>query len=164
MKLQIFLSIYITDFTVSNSSASTSTLTSYSSQTSSNLSTAPPNSSRRNTKSSISSNQNSSSSEIGEGPEDCLTTHKTTSIQQRKKSKSPSLRMNTTETPASEVSAHEFLTRMDMSIEATRKNLKKSSNSIAQAESSIDSRTASESQSPCTSSSATLGDEDRIMC
>ena len=74
------------------------------------------------------------------------------------------------ETPMSEVSAKEFLSRMDMSIEATRQSVKKSSSSTALASSDFGSTndplsaTAYPTSSDRGTSSKLGGDKNRIVC
>jgi len=155
----------LSGFKTTDCSPSASTLTSCS-HPSSNLSGAASNSSRRTTKSSISSNLNSSSSEIGDGVEDFPISSQTGNFSKpRKKGKVPtSGRSETFDQSTSEVSASEFLSRMDMSIEATRRNLKKSSSSAAIADANFDNSAMSDTLSTCDSGRVTKGDNSKIMC
>jgi len=153
--------------TMNNSSTSNSTIASSSSHSSSNISAAPHNSSRRNTKSSISSNPNSSSSDVGEYADDVQNSSQGGSFPHRRKNKTSSGSNPSVLGKASEVTASEFLSRMDMSIEATRKNIKKSSplDEVCETDSSaIASAILDDPSSASTSDRRELNDKNRIIC
>ena len=108
--------------------SNTSSLFSQDSHSSKNISAAPSNSSRRNTKSSMSSNLNSSSSDLGDGYNESLQSSQNGAFSQKRKGKDSSSSNSTISiNSGKEVSATEFLSRMDMSIEATRKNIRMAS-------------------------------------
>ena len=131
----------------------------------SSISTANPNSSRRNTKSSISSNPHSSSSDIAEGQDECPDSSQGGHFSSRQKGEHSSSSRNRAPPPsASEVTATEFLSRMDMSIEATRKNLKKVSPTDAACEKMSYSSIVDDPSSTYTSGKSSSSDRNRSMC
>ena len=155
--------MYLLGLTVNNSS--TSSLTPYNSQTSTNMPSATHKSSRRNTKSSMSSNQNSSSSDIGDCYDEYSRSSHGGSFPQLKKGNSSSFsKTNTLENSASEVTSSEFLTRMDMSIEATRKNMKNSSPNNTIGEHNIPNSAINDPLAACSSESVGKRDKNRIIC
>merc|ERR1711944_365308 len=98
------------------------------SHSSKSISATTSDSSRRNTKSSMSSNLNSSSSDLGEGLHESLQSSQNGQSSHKRKGLDPSTSKSTISSNYNtEVSASEFLSRMDMSIAATRKNIKKKS-------------------------------------
>lgn len=148
---------------LSINNSSTSSLTPYNSNTSTNLPSAPHKSSRRNTKSSMSSNQNSSSSDIADCFDEYPRSSHGGSFSQLKKGSSFS-NQNTLENSTSEVTASEFLSRMDMSIEATRKNMNKSSPNNTIGENNIPNSATNDPLAACTSESVGKRDKNRIIC
>ena len=152
-------------FAGNHTRTSNSRITSSNSHNSSILSTANPNSSRRNTKSSISSNPHSSSSDIAEGHDECPDSSQGGHFSSRQKGEhSASLRNRAPPHSASEVTATEFLSRMDMSIEATRKNMKKVSPTDAACEKTSYISVVNDPSSTYTSGKSSSSDRNRSMC
>ena len=135
------------------------------SHSSKNISATTSDSSRRNTKSSMSSNLNSSSSDLGEGLNESLqssqngqSSHKRKGIDSSTSKSTISSNYNT------EVSASEFLSRMDMSIAATRKNIKKKSPNNTNIEPSLPRSIFDDPLSASSRDKDTENDRNRIIC
>ena len=134
------------------------------SHSSKNISAATSNSSRRNTKSSMSSNLNSSSSDLGDGLNETLQSSQDGKSTHKRKGKESSLsRASTINNYDTEVSATEFLSRMDMSIEATRKNIKKKSPNTDN-ETSLPRSIFDDPLSASSKDKDTENDRNRIIC
>ena len=113
----------------------------------------------------MSSNHNSSSSDIGDGLDECSkSSHSGSFPQKRKGDSSKSSKKNTLGNSASEVTASEFLSRMDMSIEATRKNLRKPSPNSRISDDNVPSSSINDPLEACASASVGSKDETRIIC
>ena len=111
----------------------------------------------------MSSNQNSSSSDIADCFDEYPRSSHGGSFSQLKKGSSFSNK-NTLENSTSEVTASEFLSRMDMSIEATRKNMNKSSPNNTIGENNIPNSATNDPLAACTSESVGKRDKNRIIC
>lgn len=135
------------------------------SHSSKNISAATSNSSRRNTKSSMSSNLNSSSSDLGDGFNESLQSSQEGHFSHKKKNKDSSLsKPNISRNFDTEVSATEFLSRMDISIEATRKNMKKTSPTNTDSNTSLPRSIFDDPLSASSKDKDTENDRNRIIC
>ena len=113
----------------------------------------------------MSSNQNSSSSDIADCFEEYPRSSHGGSFSQLKKSSSASFsNKNALENSTSEVTASEFLSRMDQSIEATRKNMKKTSPSNTIGKNNIPKSAINDPLAACTSESGGEKVKSRVLC
>ena len=113
----------------------------------------------------MSSNLNSSSSDLGDGLNESMQSSQNGPFPQKRKGKDSSLSNSTTSRiSGTEVSATEFLSRMDMSIEATRKNIRKASPTNVLNETNLPRSIFDDPLSASSKDKDTENDRNRIIC